>query len=141
MRSRCIFCCRYRSFQNVRVNHTAAENFYPAGVFAEVATFATTDVAGDVHFSRWLCEWEVGWTKTDFNVWTEHTLCKVEQCLLHICKRYVLCDVKTFNLMEDAVRAGSDGLVAEYAAWTNHADRRLLFLHSTNLQRGGVRTQ
>jgi hypothetical protein len=46
-------------FEYVRVGHTTTENFYPTSVFAEWATFTTADVARDIHFGRWLCEWEV----------------------------------------------------------------------------------
>jgi hypothetical protein len=46
-------------FEYVRVGHTTTENFNPTSVFAEWATFATADVARDIHFGRWFGEWEV----------------------------------------------------------------------------------
>ena len=46
-------------FEHVGVGHAATEDFNPSGVLAKTTTFAATDVARDVHFSRWLCEGEV----------------------------------------------------------------------------------
>ena len=47
------------SFEHIGVNHTATQNFHPTGAFAECAALAAAEVARDVHFSRWLGEWEI----------------------------------------------------------------------------------
>ena len=35
--------------EHIRVYHSAAQNLHPAGMLAEAAALAATDVAGDVH--------------------------------------------------------------------------------------------
>ena len=62
----------------VRVDHTAAENLHPAGVFAEAASLAATDIAADVHFGTRLGEWEVTRAETYLRVGTEHLTGKGE---------------------------------------------------------------
>ena len=48
-------------FEHVRVDHTATEDFDPAGVFAEATTFATADVAGNVHCGPGFGDREGAW--------------------------------------------------------------------------------
>ena len=128
-------------FEDVGVDHAAAEDLDPAGVLAEVAAGAAADVAGDVHLGGGLGEGEVGGAQTDADLVAEHPLGEVEEGLLHIGKRHLLGHVEAFDLVEDAVGAGGDGLVAEYTAGADHPDGGLLLLHGAHLQRGGVRAE
>ena len=127
--------------QHVGIHHAAAEDLDPAGVLAQGAPFAAADVARHVHLRRRLREREVGGAQADARVLAEHLLGKVHQCLLHIGEGDVLVDVQPFHLVEDAVCAGGDGLVAEHAARADDADGRLLLLHRAHLQGGGMRAQ
>ena len=61
--------------------------------------------------------------------------------LLEVGERYILVDVKAFDLMEEAMCTCRDGLVTIDATWTNHTDRWLLLVHHTNLHRRGVAAQ
>ena len=127
--------------EDVGIDHAAAENLDPAGVLAEVAAGAAADVAGDVHLGGRLREGEVGGAQADADLIAEHALGEVEQRLLHVGKRHLLGHIQALHLVEDAVGAGGDGLVAEDAARTDYADRGLLLLHGAHLQRRGVRAQ
>ncbi len=40
--------------KDIWINHTATENFYPAGMFVDPATFAIADKATDIHFGDWV---------------------------------------------------------------------------------------
>ena len=125
-------------FQYVRVNHTATENLYPAGVFAEAASFAAADVTADIHFGTGFCEGEVAGTQTDFRIRAEHLTGKGEEHLLQVGKRYVLIDIQAFYLMEEAVGTGADGFVAIDASRTEDAERRLVRFHIVCLVAAGV---
>ena len=120
--------------EHIGIDHAAAENLDPAGVLAEVAAGAAADVAGDVHLGRGFGEGEVGGAQADAHVGAEHPLGEVEERLLHVGERDFLCHVETLHLVEDAVCAGGDGLVAEHTARTDDADRGLLVLHRAHLE-------
>ena len=126
--------------EDVGVAHATAEDFNPTRVLADVAALATTDVARDVHLRRGLGEGEIRGTETHFGALTEELLHEVVQGLLQVGKGDAFIDVKTFNLMEDAVSAGRYGFVAEYAARSDDADRRLMGLHHADLHTRGVGT-
>ena len=113
----------------VRVDHTAAENLHPAGVFAEAASLAAADIAADVHLGTRLGEWEVTRAEAYLRVGTEHLTGKGEQHLLEVGEADVPVYIEPFYLMEEAVGACRDGLVAVDAARTEHADRRLVGRH------------
>ena len=107
--------------QHVGVDHTAAQNLYPAGVLAEATALTTADEARDVHLGTRFCEGEVTGTQADLRVGTEHLLGKRQEHLLQVGERDVLVDVESFHLVEEAVGAGGDGLVAIDAAWADDA--------------------
>lgn len=82
--------------------------------------------------------------KTDANGFcfrAKQFTCKVEQRLLQVGKRHVFIDVKSLNLMEEAVGARRDSLVAVYASGTDDADWRLLRRHHACLHRRCVRAE
>ena len=128
-------------FEYVWIHHTATEDFNPTGMLAESATLSATKMTGDVHFSRWFGEWEIRRTQTDFCFRAKQFTCKVEQRLLQVGKRHVFIDVKSLNLMEEAVGARRDSLVAVYASGTDDADWRLLRRHHAGLHRRCVRAE
>src|SRR5579885_1395710 len=45
--------------QQLRMDHARAENFQPAGVFAETTSLAIAENAANINFGARLCEWEV----------------------------------------------------------------------------------
>ena len=91
-------------------------------MLAESATLTATDEAGDVHLCRGFREGEVGGTQADLGVSTEHLTGKRQQHLLEVCKGDVLVDIESLYLMEEAMGAGCDGLIAIDAAWADDAD-------------------
>ena len=125
-------------FEHVRVNHSATEDFHPAGVLAEAAAFTAADVTADVHLGAGFCEREVAGTQTDFRIGAEHLTGKGEEHLLQVGERYVLIDIQAFYLMEEAVGTGADGLVAIDASRTEDAERRLVGFHIVCLVAAGV---
>ena len=110
-------------------------------MLTETTALTATDMTRDIHLCRWLCEWEVTWTETDLCIRTEHLLCEGKHYLLEVGERYVLVDIKTLNLVEEAMCAGSDCLVAVNATRADDADRRLVAFHRANLYRAGVAAQ
>ncbi len=127
--------------EHVGIDHAAAEDLDPAGVLAERAALAAADVARHVHLRRRLGEGEEGGAQADAGLLAEELLGEVEQRLLHVGEGDVLVDIQAFHLVEDAVGAGGDDLVAEDTARADDADGRLPFLHGAHLQRGSVRAQ
>ena len=109
-------------FEHVGVNHTASQNLYPAGVLAEAAALAATDEARDVHLGTGFCEGEVAGTQANLRVGAEHLAGEAEQHLLQVGERYILVDIEALHLMEEAVGASRDGLVAVNAARADDAD-------------------
>ena len=96
------------------------------------------DVAAHVHLGGRLREGEEGRSHADLGLGTEHLAGEQEDGLLEVGEGHVLVDVETLHLVEDAVRAGADGFVAEHAARADHADGRLHPLHGAHLHAGGV---
>ena len=128
-------------FDTGKYDTNVTEDFNPSCVLAESATLSATKMTGDVHFSRWFGEWEIRRTQTDFCFRAKQFTCKVEQRLLQVGKRHVFIDVKSLNLMEEAVGARRDSLVAVYASRTKHPDRWLGRFHYTALYAGCMCTQ
>ena len=110
-------------------------------MLADVAALATTDVARDVHLSRGLGEGEIRRTETHLGAFAEELLHEVVQGLLQVGKGDVLVDVEALNLMEDAVGASRDSLVAEHTARGDDADGRLVGFHHADLHARGVGAQ
>src|SRR5690606_13913526 len=63
-----------RVFEDARVDHTAAEDLDPAGVFAEPAPRAGACRAGDIHLGGGLGEGEVMWPEAELNLGTEEAV-------------------------------------------------------------------
>ena len=94
-------------------------------MLTEVTALTATDVAGDIHLCRWLREGEVRRAETNLRVGAEHFLSEVQQYLLEVSERYVLVYIESLQLMEEAMCAVGDGLVAIHATWADDADGRL----------------
>ena len=77
----------------------------------------------------------------DLRLFAEHLLGEIQNALFQVGERYVFVDIKSFDLVKNAVRPVRNGLVAEYPPRANHADRRFLTLHRAHLDRTGVRPQ
>jgi hypothetical protein len=56
------------------MDHTTAQDFYPAGVFANRTSGAMTDLAIDVHFRARFGEWEITWPEADAYILAIHFL-------------------------------------------------------------------
>ena len=125
----------------VRVYHATAEDLHPSRVLAEVAAFAAADVTGDIHLSTRLGEGEIRRAQTDLRVGTKHLSGEGQQYLLEVGEAHALVDIESFDLMEEAVGACRDSLVAVDTSRAEHADRRLVGLHIVCLVAGGVRAQ
>ena len=130
-----------RCLKHVGVYHAAAQDFQPAGTLADVTALAMANIAADVYLCRRFREREIRRPHANLGVRAEHLSCKQEDSLLKIGESNVFIDIKTLHLMENAVRAGRNGLIAEYASRANHADRQLVLFHCTNLHAGRMGTQ
>ena len=120
-------------FKHVGIHHPAAQYLEPAGSLADVAALAVADVAAYVNLGRRLGEREERRPHADFGVGTEHLAGKQEYGLLEVSERHVFVYIQTFDLMEDAVRAGTDGLVSEHSARTDDADGKFHLFHRADL--------
>ncbi len=96
------------------------------------------DVAAHIDLRGGFGEREVGRAHADLGVRAEHLAGEQEDGLLEVREGDVLVDIEALHLVEDAVRAGADGFVAEHAARADHADREGLGFHRTHLHGGGV---
>ena len=110
-------------------------------MFAEAATLAAADVAGNVHFCRRLCEGEVRRAQANLRVRAEHLAGESEQHLFQVGERHILVDVQALHLVEEAVRARRDGLVAIHTPRANHANRGRRVFHHAALHARSVRAQ
>ena len=80
-------------FEDIGIDHTAAEDFDPAGLFAEGASFAAAYMAGDVHFGTGFSEGEIGWAEADLCFVAEHLFGKIKECLPKVSETDVACYV------------------------------------------------
>ena len=96
------------------------------------------DVATDINLARRLGERKVGRPHPDRGVGTEHLAGEKQDGLLKVGEGDILVDVQTFDLMEYAVRAGRDGLIAEHPARADDPDGELHRLHGADLDRRRV---
>lgn len=70
-----------RGAEDVRVDHTAAENFEPASTLANIAALAATDVARDIHLCRRFGKGEIRRAETYLCLFAEHFLSEIEEGL------------------------------------------------------------
>ena len=123
------------------MHHTAAEDFNPAGAFAETAALAAALEAGHIHFGAGLCEREMMGAEFYLRLLSEQLPGKLSQRSLQIGKRNILINNKSFNLMEGR-RMGRVHLIGtEHTSRSDHADGQLPFFHFTHLYRRGLGTQ
>lgn len=92
-------------------------------MLAERASFASAEIAADVHFGRRFSEGEEAGSETYLGFGSEHLAGEVEESLVQVGEGDVLVDIEGFDLMEEAMRARGDGFVAVYASGTDDADR------------------
>ena len=92
-------------------------------------------MTGNVHFGRRFGKWEIRGAQTYLGVLAEHFLGEEQQHLLQVGEGDVLVNIESFNLMEETVGAGGDGLVSVNPSWADNADRRLLMFHYACLDR------
>ena len=123
------------------MDHAAAEDLNPSGMFADAAAYAAADTAIDIHFGAGFREGEIGRAEADANVFAEHFLHKEIQGLFKIREGDVLVHIQTFGLMEEAVCPGADGFIPVDATGADDADGRTLLFHRAGLDAAGVGTQ
>ena len=125
-------------FKHSGIYHAAAQNLDPTRVLAETAALTAAQHARYIHFGAGFGEREVAGTQANLGISTEQFLSKVQEHLFQVGKRHVLVDVKAFNLVEEAVGAGGNGLVAVNTARADDADGWLVAFHCAHLYRTGV---
>ena len=86
--------------ENIRMNHTTAKDFDPAGTFTETAAFSAAFEAGNINLSARLCEREMMRTEFGLCLRSEQLFCKLLKGSLKICKRNILINNKALDLME-----------------------------------------
>ena len=91
-------------------------------MLTETATLAATDETGDIHLSTGLREGEIRGAQTNLRVWAEHLLGKAEQYLLQVGEAYVLVDIESFYLVEEAVGTSCYRLVTIHTTRADDAD-------------------
>src|SRR5579885_1401552 len=58
--------------QQLGMDHAGAENFQPAGMFAEAEALAIAENAANIDLGAWLCEWEVAAAEAQVAAFAEH---------------------------------------------------------------------
>ena len=71
-------------FKQVRVHHSAAEDLYPATVFANITALSMTDQTADIHLGARFSEWKIGRPETDLHLFAKHLLHEEIQCLFQV---------------------------------------------------------
>ena len=84
----------------LRVNHTSPKNLQPAGLFADPATGAATDHAGDIDFCRGFSKWKEAGAQPDPGLLPEQLIGKGGQYPLQVSKGNLGIHHKTFDLMK-----------------------------------------
>ena len=74
--------------KHMRMNHAGAENFQPAGMFANAASFASANEAGNIHLCAWFCEWEETWTESVLDRTSVELFCERNKCSLQLAECY-----------------------------------------------------
>ena len=128
--------------QDIGMYHAAAEDFHPAGVFADVATVAIADDALHVHFGAGFGKGEVVGAEAHLPLDAKHAPGEVGEGAFEVGHGDVCADSKPFDLVELQFAAGGDLLVAVAHAGQNDADRfRIVFVHGVDLAGAGVGAQ
>lgn len=128
--------------QDVGMDHAAAENFQPAGVFAHLTALAVAEEAGYVHLGAGFGEGEVAGAEAGLPVGTKHAAGELSQGAFEVSKGDVLADSQPFYLGELDAAACSDLLVAVTHAGQNDAHGfGMVFAHGADLPGAGVRAQ
>ncbi len=120
------------------VDHAAAEEFDPAGVFAFAAALAGAEDAGDLYVGGWLGEGEEGGEEAGFDGRAEEGAHGVIEGALKVGERNVGSDGEAFDLVEDGRVGGVGGVVAVHLAGDDDAQRRGLGDHGADLHGAGV---
>jgi hypothetical protein len=96
----------------VGIDHAAAQNFYPAGIFTKGTALAMADVAGYIQLSRRFSKGEVGGAQADFGLFPEHFLAEIVEQLSQIGIGDIFIHIKSFDLMKEAMCPVGNSLVA-----------------------------
>ena len=125
-------------FQNLRVDHSAAQIFDPACLFAYAAAFAFADSAFEIEFETRFDEREEGRSESYFDIFTENARNDLFQRENEVRNGDSLVNDKPFALMERVLVACVNRLVSVGFTRTYEFDRRLLCKHSADLNRGSL---
>ena len=110
-------------------------------MLAQVAAASSAHGAAHVHLGAGFGEGEVAGSHPDPDLGPEEALGEVVQGALEVREAHVLVHVKGFHLVEHAVGAGADGLVAVDPTRGDGADRWPLAFHHAHLHAAGVGAQ
>ncbi|RMO19822.1 hypothetical protein ALQ47_05273 [Pseudomonas cichorii] len=125
--------------QHVRVDHSAAHDFQPAGLLADATALAAAHHAFHIDFSGRLGEREERRTETHRQFFLEEHAQELFDGAFQIRKVDIAVDQQAFDLVEHR-RVGDIRITAVYTTRADDADRRLLRLHGPHLHRRGVGT-
>ena len=123
------------------MDHAAAQDLNPAGAFAEPAALSAALEAGYVHLGAGLREGEMVGTEFYLRLRSEHLSGKFCQGSLQICKRNILVNDQSLNLMEGGGVSGIHLIGAEYTSGRDHPDGQFTLLHGPHLDRRGLASQ
>src|SRR6476469_6280122 len=101
------------------MNHAASQDFHPASVLTNTATFAATDKTAYIHFRTGFSKRKIRRPETHFCILAKHFLHKEIECLLQVSKAYIFINIQSFDLVKEAMGAGRNGFIAVNAAGTN----------------------
>jgi hypothetical protein len=128
-------------FQYVGVNHSATQNFEPAAVFANIATFSATNRTTYIHFGAGFGKREIRRAQPDLCSFAKQFFCKLQECLFQVGKRHIFIHIQTFNLMKNAVRTCRNGFIPENTPREKSFEWGLCAFHYPDLNARCVCTQ
>ena len=124
--------------EDVGIDHAAAQEFDPAGVFALAAALATAEGAADLDVGGGLGEGEEAGKEAGFDGRAEEGLHGVVKGAFKVGEGDAGADAEAFDLVEDGGVSGVGGVVAVDFAGDDDAEGWVVGEHGADLDGGGV---
>src|SRR5579859_1179064 len=128
-------------FEDVRVNHAAAEQLDPSALLADAAAFAPALEATDGNIGAGFGEGKERREKARLHAGAEERLHGMVERALEVAEGDVAVYRQALDLMEHGRVSSIGSVTAMHFAGDHHAHRRWLALHGADLDRRGMRAQ
>ena len=127
--------------EDVGMDHARAEDFDPAGAFADPAALAAAGRAGNVHFHAGLGEGEEGGAEPDLGFRPVYLMGEFLENPFQVAQGDALVHDEALHLMEDGGMGGVHLVGPVDPSGTDHPDGGTALFHDPDLGRGGLAAQ